>query len=82
MQIKISHSGKSEWLKQNLEDFVWSLDRVLRREKKGLATGEFSKTELVVSVEKAGIEYIKPFVDAFERSMRKGGDKMFVNLSI
>lgn len=81
MKITISHTGGSEWLKQNLEDFVWSLDRNLKKRKLGKAIGEFLKTELVVLVESPDHGFVQPLVDCFVKAMRKNGERLLVNVS-
>jgi hypothetical protein len=78
MKITIAHNGGSEWLKQNLEDFVWSLDKNLRRRKLGKAIGEFGKTELIVEAESSDEQFVKDLAGCFVKAMRKDGQKLLI----
>lgn len=81
MKIQFAIGKSTSLLKQNLEDFAWSLDTNLRRNNQGEAEGKFKGGFFVVTVLGSSVEIVQPYIDAFVHSMRKKhGQRFIVNL--
>lgn len=70
----------TDYLKINLEDFVWSLNKNLTKTKKGEASGELREGVFTVTIRNSSIEVVKPYVDAFVRAMRRNGCNFILNV--
>lgn len=70
----------NDWLKINLEDFVWSLNKNLMKEKKGEAFGELKGGVFTATIKNSSMEDIKPFVDAFVKAIKRNGANFILNV--
>jgi len=80
IKVNFAIGQGSDWLKINLEDFVWSLNKNLTKTKKGEVRGELKEGIFTATIRNSSIEVIKPYIDAFVRAMRRDGCNFILNI--
>jgi hypothetical protein len=70
----------SYWLHENLEDIAISLDKNLRKRNQGVAKGKFKDKFFIIKVHGCSVDILKPYIDAFERSERRGEQRFIINI--
>lgn len=78
--ITFSIGQGNDFLKINLEDFVWSLDKNLRKTKEGKAQGEFKGGVFIVTVRGSSIGTVRSYVDAFAKAMKRDGCRFILKV--
>jgi hypothetical protein len=80
IKVNFSIGQGTDWLKINLEDFVYSLNKNLTKTKEGEVSGELKGGVFTATIRNSTIDVIKPYVDAFVRAMKKNGSNFILNI--
>ncbi len=80
IQINFSIGKGNDWLKMNLNDFVYSLDKNLSEMEQGIAFGEYDKGVFTVTVKGCSFEIVKTYLDPFIKAMKKNGTYFILNV--
>ncbi|MBN2333019.1 MAG: hypothetical protein JXO49_02800 [Deltaproteobacteria bacterium] len=71
----------TRWFRENLDDFIWILDRNLKNSSRGVAEGRYENGILTVTATGIPMPEVQAYVDVFAESMRRHGQKLIVNIS-
>jgi hypothetical protein len=83
VKVEISIGKGTDRLNRNLEDLLWSLDKNLGRHSEGSgATGGFDGGTFMFIAKDTSIEIVKEYMDAFEKSMRKLGERLIISITV
>ena len=80
IKVNFAIGQGTDWLKINLEDFVWSLNKNLQKTKEGEASGELKDGIFTATIKNSSIDVVKPYVDAFVKAMKKNGANFILNI--
>jgi len=80
IKVTFTIDKPSDWLRENLEDLAISLDKNLRKRNQGTAKGEFKDKFFIIKVYGCSMDILKSYIDAFERSERRGEQRFIVNI--
>jgi len=81
--VKIEFAiGKNDWLRINLEDLICSLNKQFEKKHvESKVSGILHTGIFTVIVKNSSIEFLKPYIDAFVKSQRKGDETFIYNIS-
>jgi len=79
-KVTFTIAKASDWLHENLENLVISLDKSLRKRNQGAAKGKFKDEFFIIKVHGCSMGILKPYIAAFERSQNRDEKKFIVNI--
>ena len=80
IKVTFTIAKASNWLHENLEDLVISLDKNLRKRNQGAAEGKFKDKFFIIKVHGCSMDILKPYIVAFERSQNRDKQRFIVNI--